>query len=139
TQIVINRRSKDEAEKPFWISFADLMTALMILFLVVMSVSLLAVTTAERREREARQRAEGTINDQARAEEERDREIGLLLDTLAKNIEGEKCPGAKVDRERRVIDFGTQALFPNGEHKLDATQQKHLRGCVPEILAIAAN
>lgn len=28
-------RSKDEGEKPFWISFADLMTAMMILFLVV--------------------------------------------------------------------------------------------------------
>jgi flagellar motor protein MotB len=33
-------RSKDEGEKPFWISFADLMTALMTLFLVVMAVSL---------------------------------------------------------------------------------------------------
>ena len=32
-------RSKDEGEKPFWISFADLMTALMTLFLVVMAVS----------------------------------------------------------------------------------------------------
>ncbi len=37
-------RSKDEGEKPFWISFADLMTALMTLFLVVMAVSLMVVT-----------------------------------------------------------------------------------------------
>ena len=32
------RAPRDEAEKPFWISFADLMTALMVLFLVVMGV-----------------------------------------------------------------------------------------------------
>ena len=138
-QVVINRQSKDEAEKPFWISFADLMTALMILFLVVMSVALLAVTRAEKKEREAKEKAESIINDQVRAEEERARDIGQLLETLAKNVESEKCPDAKVDRERRVIDFGTQALFPYGEYKLDATQQKHLRGCVPEILAIASD
>ena len=38
------RRLKDEGEKPFWISFADLMSALMVLFLVVMSVALSSVT-----------------------------------------------------------------------------------------------
>ncbi len=37
-------RNKDEGEKPFWISYADLMTALMILFLVVMVASLITVT-----------------------------------------------------------------------------------------------
>ena len=43
TQAALRRKAKDEAEKPFWISFADLMTAMTILFLVVMSVALLAV------------------------------------------------------------------------------------------------
>jgi len=44
-RIAARRQNRDEAEKPFWISFADLMTALMVLFLVVMGVALLAVTT----------------------------------------------------------------------------------------------
>src|ERR1700733_7548995 len=38
------RSNRDEAEKPFWISFSDLMTALMVLFLVAMAVALLSVT-----------------------------------------------------------------------------------------------
>jgi flagellar motor protein MotB len=38
------RRKADEAEKPFWISYADLMTSLMVLFLVAMSVALIAVS-----------------------------------------------------------------------------------------------
>ena len=44
----------EEAENPFWISYADLMTALMVLFLVVMAVALLAVTrtVSEREKRE---------------------------------------------------------------------------------------
>ena len=37
-RVVVKRNGRDEAEKPFWISFADLMTALMVLFLVVMLV-----------------------------------------------------------------------------------------------------
>lgn len=40
----IKKRRGDEAEKPFWISYADLMTAMMVLFLVVMVASLSSVT-----------------------------------------------------------------------------------------------
>ena len=58
TKIVLNRGGRDEAEKPFWISFADLMTALMVLFLVVMGVALIAVTknVTEREKKEERHR-----------------------------------------------------------------------------------
>jgi len=37
-------RSKGEAEKPFWISFSDLMSAMMVLFLIAMAVTIAAVT-----------------------------------------------------------------------------------------------
>lgn len=46
--IIATRGRKGEAEKPFWISYADLMTALMVLFLVAMSVAMLAVTNSVR-------------------------------------------------------------------------------------------
>jgi len=39
-------RAKEEGEKPFWISYADLMTAMMVLFLVAMAVTIAAVTRA---------------------------------------------------------------------------------------------
>lgn len=42
-KVPASRRKRDDGEKPFWISYADLMTAMMVLFLVVMSVSLLVV------------------------------------------------------------------------------------------------
>ena len=54
-------RSKDDGEKPFRISFADLMTALMTLFLVVMAVSLMVVTKK--------------INEATQAENQRSSEI----------------------------------------------------------------
>ena len=62
----VKRRGKDEAEKPFWISFADLMSALMVLFLVVMSSAMLSVTK--------------TISDQEQAQNQRNIDIEHILD-----------------------------------------------------------
>jgi heme/copper-type cytochrome/quinol oxidase subunit 2 len=59
------RSTQDEAEKPFWISFSDMMTALMVLFLVVMTVTLLAVTH--------------TISQTERMKTARDAEINKLM------------------------------------------------------------
>jgi hypothetical protein len=56
----VKRGYKSEAEKPFWISYADLMTALMVLFLVAMSVAMMTVTynadDVERQKRELEER-----------------------------------------------------------------------------------
>lgn len=120
-RIVIKRGSKDEAEKPFWISYADLMTALMVLFLVVMSVALLAVAK--------------TVTEAERKKADRERDIELLLDKVANAAK--HYPGVTVDRSRNVIDFGDRARFDTGSHMLTPEQGKLLRAFVPEVLAIA--
>jgi flagellar motor protein MotB len=117
------RRGRDEAEKPFWISFADFMTALMVLFLVTMSVALLAVTK--------------TVTEAERKQAERERDIALLLDQIA--TASRRYPGVTVDKNRNVIDFGDRARFETDSHKLTQEQAKLLRAFVPEILAISRN
>src|SRR6516164_4353092 len=121
--IVVKRGSKDEAEKPFWISYADRMTALMVLFLVVMSVALLAVTrTVSQIEQEKAQRQE---------------DIAKLLDEVEQAAD--RYPGVKVDRDRDIIDFGDKAHFDKGRYSLNPDQDRLLRAFVPEVLAIARN
>jgi len=120
-RIVIKRGSEDEAEKPFWISFADLMTALMVLFLVVMSVALLAVTK--------------TVTEAERAKTSRESDIDSLVDKM--NEITVNFPGVVVDQERKVIDFGEKARFETGSYRLTSEQARLLRSFVPEILAIA--
>ncbi len=44
SRTIARRRAKEEGEKPFWISYADLMTAMMMLFFIVMAVSLIVIT-----------------------------------------------------------------------------------------------
>ncbi|SEB98698.1 Outer membrane protein OmpA [Burkholderia sp. WP9] len=120
SRIVLKRGGKGEAEKPFWISYADLMTALMVLFLVTMSVTLLAVTKQ--------------VSEAERQKAERDREIAELLHRVqvaAKNA------GISVDMDRNVIDFGDKAHFEKNSSGLKPEQQKLLRSFVPQVLAIA--
>ncbi|MGN6826425.1 OmpA/MotB family protein [Paucibacter sp. M5-1] len=120
-KVVLKRGGRDEAEKPFWISFSDLMTALMVLFLVVMGVALLAVTK--------------NVTEREKKEEQHRRDVQAILDrfeTAAKNYEG-----VRVDRTRGVIDFGDRARFGLGRFNLAADQEAVLRQFVPEILTVA--
>jgi len=121
TPIIINRKSKDEAEKPFWISFADLMTALMVLFLVVMSVALLAVTK--------------TVSQEEIQKQQRQQDIEKILDEVQQAAK--QYPGVTVDRDKDIIDFGEKAQFDKGSYTLAPDQQRLLRAFVPRILTIA--
>jgi outer membrane protein OmpA-like peptidoglycan-associated protein len=120
-RVPVRRRVQTEAEKPFWISFADLMTALMVLFLVVMGVALLAVTT--------------NVSEQDRQAEQHRQQIDLILDRFAQAAA--HYEGVQVDRERRVIDFGDRARFGFGQSNLSEQQAALLRQFVPEVLQLA--
>jgi outer membrane protein OmpA-like peptidoglycan-associated protein len=109
----------DDGDKAFWISFADLMTALMVLFLMVMTVALLALT-------QALQHARGEASEQQRA-------IEAVMDEVVKAAK--QFPGVQVDRERRVISFGDRARFETGSSQLTSEQVAVLRRFVPPLLA----
>ena len=97
------------------------MTALMVLFLVVMSVALLAVTK--------------TVDEAAQRKQARDDAIEELLDDLEEATKA--FPGITVDRARQAIDFGERARFRFDSADLSGDQQRQLREFVPEILRIA--
>lgn len=118
TRIVIGKCSKDEGEKPFWISFADLMSALMVLFLLVMSVALLAVTK--------------TVSEAERKKVEREQEIEQLLSKIEKATI--KYPGITIDKDRKVVEFGNQAQFAYKKSTLDAPQVLLLRKFVADAV-----
>lgn len=106
------RRGKDEAEKPFWISYADLMTALMVLFLVVMAVAVVSVTAGE--------------GDHG---EKIDKCMAVAVEAASRH------EGVRVDLGRKVIDFGDRARFAFNSSQLGPDQESVLRRFVPELLA----
>ena len=114
TRLVIPRRGRDEGEKPFWISYADLMTALMMLFLVVMAVALFAITSQ---------------NDRHEAEIEEC--LGDFQSVIANQ------PGVNLDAKNRRISFGERARFANNDYNLSTESAQQLREFAPVVLKFA--
>ena len=115
-------RSKDEGEKPFWISFADLMTALMTLFLVVMAVSLMVVTKK--------------INEATQAENQRSSEI-MDICTSIQNDAALKNKIIAVDCKDNRINFGEAGRFGHNDYRLNAAGVEALNTLVPIVLNAA--
>jgi outer membrane protein OmpA-like peptidoglycan-associated protein len=118
-KLPVRGKSKDEAEKPFWISFSDLMTALMVLFLVAMTVALLAVTKE--------------ISEAEKNKIHRQEEINELLSRVKKAAK--EFSGITV--VENIIDFGERARFGTDSSKLEPEQVKILRAFIPKVLDIA--
>lgn len=114
---IIKRRGKDEAEKPFWISFSDLMTAMMVMFLVVMAVALLAITSPG----DAHEKIKNEWKEQLKA----------LIHERFKDVE--------FDESRNIINFGSKATFDTNSSDLNVEQSVVLRKFTPELLDLANN
>lgn len=118
-KLPLRRSSRDEGEKPFWISFSDMMTALMVLFLVAMTVALLAITNE--------------ISEAEQKKNQREEEIARLLSRIQESTK--RFPGVMV--RGHSIDFGDRARFQTDSHQLTGEQARLLRAFVPQVLAIA--
>ena len=93
------------------------MTALMMLFLVTMSVALLAVTK--------------NVSESERKRAVREQDIVKLLNRVENAA---KKYGVTVDRSRNVIDFRDRARFETNSHKLTPEQAKLLRSFVSQVV-----
>lgn len=115
-------RNKEEGEKPFWISYADLMTALMILFLVVMVASLVMVTQR--------------IAIETQGEKDRAGEISNLCHRLALRAKLVNS-SIVVDCKQNLVNFGEAGRFGHNDYRLEKTGNQALLDVVPLILEAA--
>lgn len=120
-RIILKRGTKDQAEKPFWISYADMMTALMVLFLVVMAVALLSIPKQVLQEKDLRARHEQAITS--------------FMERL--KVDADQFPGVTVDVKHRLVNYGPRAYFALNSAKLDPSQEAAVRAFTPVILNAA--
>ncbi|MDF3981721.1 OmpA family protein [Luteibacter sp. PPL201] len=116
-RIFRKRGGKIEGESPFWISFADLMSALMVLFLVVMAVTLVAVTQS--------------IDSATRATIERSAAISKIMAMIA---DDPKSAGVGVDQQNFRIDLGKDVRFDSGSYTISEPAGQFLRSYIPVLL-----
>jgi len=122
SQPVLKKRPTAEAESPFWISFSDLMSALMVLFLVVMAVTLISVTK------------EVTTAEQRKIQREKD--IKELMSMIRE--ESREFPEVKVNESTYRIDLGDVVRFDSGSSEIQTTGAQFLRRYVPVLLKAQA-
>lgn len=113
-KLPVRKRARDEAEKPFWISFADLMTALMVLFLISVTVALFAVTSRDG---------------------QHDKKIRACMVGFERDVA--KYPDVKVDVDNRSVSFGEKARFGLNSYDLSSASASRLREFAPEVLRLA--
>lgn len=116
-RLVLKRSAKHEGESPFWISFSDLMSALMVLFLVVMAVTLVSVTQS--------------IDAATRATVERSEAINRVMRMIAQD---QKSSGVGVDQQNFRIDLGKEVRFDSGSYTISTTAGQFLRSYIPVLL-----
>ena len=117
-RMAARRREREEGEKPFWISFSDLMSALMVLFLVALTVALLAVTKK--------------VSEDEREDRERSEVIAALMAEIKQVVSEKEFEGVRV--VGNTIDFGPRGLFGNGQNTLTAPQRQLLQQFTPKLL-----
>lgn len=114
------KRGREEGERPFWISFSDLMSALMVLFLVAMSVALLAVTKK--------------VSQEEQEDRERKEAITGLMQQVSKVVSQKEFEGVRVIGN--TIDFGPRGRFEReGQNTLSAPQRALVRQFTPKLLS----
>lgn len=114
--IPLTRTRAENADNPFWISFADLMTALVMLFLVVLSISMVAISSKDLVAKKAREVA---IEDVLHKLDEQAKEQGVPI---------------SVNHNSHVIRFGGQAQFPFDSYRLSTQAITDLQRFLPLLL-----
>lgn len=114
-------RPKSEGEKPFWISYADLMTAMMTLFLAAMAVTMVALTSK--------------IDVVVSPGEAREEAVQDICRQVSEAFIGH--PNIRVDCNRQRISFGEVGRFAQNDYRLPAEANKTLAELVPAVLDAA--
>lgn len=115
------RGNRDQAEKPFWISFSDLMTALMVLFMVAMAAAMMVTTHGVQR-----------IEQQ---KSERNDSLKFCMNQIAALAAHKSFSGIVV--RGNSIEFGSIAEFSRSGHDLATERKDLIRQFMPGVLDIA--
>jgi outer membrane protein OmpA-like peptidoglycan-associated protein len=122
------KSQKDEGEKPFWISYADLMTACMTLFLVVMAVTIVMLKKK--------------YEQQDALDKAREATISACAEDLKKIADSRFLGQARIDYNKGDairIDLGSIVKFDDGRHFIRPEASKFLREYIPTVLQTVKN
>jgi len=126
TNIKKKNKKHDSEEKPFWISFSDLMTALMTLFLTIMAVTIVLISKAPSEEQQKKKQNKET----------NDRIVKMIEDIKSRNLSDFSDVSYNVDS--KSINLGPKAQFSEGDSSITSEKKVFFRKYLIELLKILA-
>ena len=116
-----HNKGKTEGEKPFWISYADLMTGMMVLFLITMATMMVIITRKVRHVQ-----AKEVIRSQ---------QIKHICQSIQKSLSTD--PVVHVDCQDNRISFGEVGRFAHNDYHLPPQAGPALARLLPVVLHAA--
>lgn len=135
-------RRREEEETSYWLSYSDMMAALLLIFVLIISFTMLqSQTQYEAKEKELVKEQEIVKEQEKKLEEQQeelDKLIGIrteLIEALKKEFEGSEL-SVKVDPKTGSIALDSSILFDSGAFELKESGKELLRKFLPKYIGV---
>lgn len=135
-------RRREEEETTYWLSYSDMMAALLLIFVLIISFTILqSQTQYEAKEQELLSEKEIVKEQQEKLEEQQeqlDKLIGIrtdLIEALKKEFDGSEL-SVKVDEKTGSIALDSSILFDSGRYDLKPEGEELLRKFIPKYIGV---
>ena len=136
------KHRREEEETSYWLSYSDMMAALLLIFILIISFTLLqSQTVYEEKENELIAQKELVEEQQEQLEEQQeqlDKLIGIrkeLIEALKQEFEGSDLSVA-VDSKTGSIALDSSILFDSGQYSLKTTGEDLLKKFLPKYIKV---
>lgn len=136
------RHKRDEEETSYWLSYSDMMAALLLIFILIISFTILqSQTRYEEKENELLAQQELVEKQQEQLEkqqEQLDELIGIrkeLIEALKEEFDGTDL-SVTVDSKTGSIALDSSILFDSGQYNLKSTGEELLKKFLPKYINV---
>ncbi len=137
-----SKHRREEEETSYWLSYSDMMAALLLIFILIISFTLLqSQTVYEEKENELIAQKELVEEQQEQLDEQQeqlDKLIGIrkeLIEALKQEFEGSDLSVA-VDSKTGSIALDSSILFDSGQFSLKTTGEDLLKKFLPKYIKV---
>lgn len=139
------KHRREEEETSYWLSYSDMMAALLLIFILIISFTILqSQTVYEAKENELIAQKELVEEQQEQLEEQQeqlDKLIGIrkeLIEALKQEFEGSDL-SVTVDSKTGSIALDSSILFDSGQFALKNTGEDLLKKFLPKYIKVLTN
>lgn len=139
------RHRREEEETSYWLSYSDMMAALLLIFILIISFTILqSKVQYEQKENELEAEQQLVQEQQEQLEEQQeqlDKLLGIrteLIEALKEEFDGSDL-SVGVDEKTGSIALDSSILFDSGQYTLKSSGEELLQKFIPKYISVLTN